>query len=141
MSNSYTFQKLYFPDKTAPVEHPLRDRDIVGSNPGRAIPKALTMVPVATLLGAQHYKASTDFSSPNNYCTTNFASLTNIKSPEKCLIIFNVCIHLRTVWKIGGHSSLNIDCNYYYYLLNCDLLVIWFSFTFYKQIIYLIIIY
>ena len=31
----------------------------VGSIPGRAIPKALIMVPVATLLGAQHYKAST----------------------------------------------------------------------------------
>ena len=32
---------------------------IIISNPGRAIPKALKMVPVATLLGAQHYKAST----------------------------------------------------------------------------------
>ena len=55
--------------KTGPagsvVEHPLRDREVVGSNPGRAIPKALKMVPVATLLGAQHYKASTGFSSPN----------------------------------------------------------------------------
>ena len=38
----------------------------MGSNPGRAIPKALKMVPVATLLGAQHYKASTGFSSPNS---------------------------------------------------------------------------
>ena len=47
------------------VEHPFRDREVVGSNPGRAIPKALKMVPVATLLGAQHYKASTGFSSPN----------------------------------------------------------------------------
>ena len=47
------------------VEHPLRDREVVGSNPGRAISKALKMVPVATLLGAQHYKASTGFSSPN----------------------------------------------------------------------------
>ena len=47
------------------VEHPLRDREVVGSNPGRAIPKALKMVPVATLLGAQHYKASTGFSTPN----------------------------------------------------------------------------
>ena len=47
------------------VEHPLRDREVVGSNPGRAIPKALKMVPVATLLGVQHYKASTGFSSPN----------------------------------------------------------------------------
>ena len=47
------------------VMHPLQDWEIVGSNPGRAIPKALKMVPVATLLGAQHYKASTGFSSPN----------------------------------------------------------------------------
>ena len=47
------------------VEHPLRDREVVGSNPGRTIPKAINMVPVATLLGAQHYKASTGFSSPN----------------------------------------------------------------------------
>ena len=47
------------------AEHPLWDREVVGSNPGRAIPKALKMVPVATLLGAQHYKASTGFSSSN----------------------------------------------------------------------------
>ena len=60
------------------AEHPLRDREVVGSNPGRAIPKALKMVPVATLLGAQHYKASAGFSSPNKYRTTNIATLTNI---------------------------------------------------------------
>ena len=36
------------------VEHPARDREVVGSNSGRAIPKALKMVPVATFLGAQH---------------------------------------------------------------------------------------
>ena len=47
------------------VEHLLRDRAVVGSNPGRAIPKALKVVPVATLLGTQHFKASTGFSSPN----------------------------------------------------------------------------
>ena len=55
------------------VEHPLRDREVVGSIPGRAIPKALKMVPVATLLGAQHYKASTGYSSPNK----NIAQLTS----------------------------------------------------------------
>ena len=49
----------------AVVEHPFRDREVVGSNPGRTIPKAFKMVPVATLLGAQHYKASTGLSSPN----------------------------------------------------------------------------
>ena len=37
--------------------------EVVGSIPSCAIPKALKMVPVATLLGAQHYKASTGFSS------------------------------------------------------------------------------
>ena len=41
------------------------------------------MVPVATLLGAQYYKASTGFSSPNKYCTTNIATLTKKKSPKK----------------------------------------------------------
>ena len=41
------------------VERPLREREVVCLNPGRAIPKALQMVPVATLLGAQHYMAST----------------------------------------------------------------------------------
>ena len=41
------------------VEHPLRERLVVGTNPGCAIPKAIKMVPVATLLGTQHYKAST----------------------------------------------------------------------------------
>ena len=40
------------------VERPLQEREVVGSNPGRAIPK-MVPVPVATLLGAQHYKAST----------------------------------------------------------------------------------
>ena len=44
------------------VERPLQEREVAGSKPGRAIPKALKMVPVATLLGAQHYKASTGFS-------------------------------------------------------------------------------
>ena len=44
------------------VERPLREREVAGSKPGRAIPKALKMVPVATLLGARHYKASTGFS-------------------------------------------------------------------------------
>ena len=65
------------------VEHPLRGREVVGSNPGCAIPKALKMVPVATLLGAQHYKASTGFSAPNKYRTTNIATLPNIKKYGK----------------------------------------------------------
>ena len=65
------------------AEYPLRDREVVGSNPGRAILKALKMVPEATLLGAQHYKASDGFSSPNKYRTTIIATLTNIKKSEK----------------------------------------------------------
>ena len=44
------------------VERPLREREVAGSKPGHAIPKALKMVPVAALLGAQHYKTSTRFS-------------------------------------------------------------------------------
>ena len=87
------------------VEHPLRDREVVGSNPGCAIPKALKMVPVATLLGAQHYKASTGFSSPNKYRATNIATLTNIKKYEKSLIIINVFFHRRTVWKTGNYAK------------------------------------
>ena len=48
----------------------------MGSIPGRVIPKTLKMVPVATLLGAQHYKASTGFSSPKTkYSITNIACL------------------------------------------------------------------
>ena len=65
------------------VEHPLRDREVVGSNLGCAIPKAFKMVPVATLLGAQHYKASTGFSSPDTYRTINFALLAKINKSEK----------------------------------------------------------
>ena len=66
------------------VEHPLRDREVVGSNPGRAVQKALKMAPVATLLGAQHYKASTGFSSPNTNRTTKSATLTKkFTSPKK----------------------------------------------------------
>ena len=42
------------------------------------------MVPVATLIGAQHYKASTGFSSPNKYRKTNITTLTR-KSDDQCL--------------------------------------------------------
>ena len=37
-----------------------------GFDPGPDHTKDFKMVPVATLLGAQHYKASTGFSSPKN---------------------------------------------------------------------------
>ena len=65
------------------VEHPLRDREVVGSNPGRAIPKALKMVPVATLLGAQHYKAITGFTSPTNIAQLTLQHLEKIKVRKK----------------------------------------------------------
>ena len=55
--------RLVTPVPTAQVvERLLREREVAGSKSGRAIPKAFKMVPVATLLGAQHYKASTGFS-------------------------------------------------------------------------------
>ena len=48
------------------VERPLREWEVAGSNLGRAIPKVLKMVPVAALIGAQHYKATTGFSTLTN---------------------------------------------------------------------------
>ena len=36
------------------VEHPLCDQEVVGSIPGRVIPKTLKMVLTALSLGAQH---------------------------------------------------------------------------------------
>ena len=67
----------------------------MGSIPG------VKMVPVATLLGAKHYKANIGFSSPNKYRKTKTASLT-IKSKKSTIIII-VCINRRTLWKIGSH--------------------------------------
>ena len=40
------------------VERWLRDRVVMGSKPGRAIQKALEMVPMATLLEAQRYEVN-----------------------------------------------------------------------------------
>ena len=64
---------------------------------------------MATLLGAQHYKASIGFSS--NKSRTNIATLT-----KKSLIIINVW----TVWKNESHAKYIIllkyrDYSYYYY--------------------------
>ena len=78
----------------------------------------IKMVPVATLLGAQHYKASTGFSS-----LTNHASLASHneqkkkKKKKKSLIIINVCIDRRTEWKTGICAKFVIlkYRNYYYY--------------------------
>ena len=77
------------------VEHPLRDREVVGSNPGRAIPKMLKMVPVATLLSIIRQALASLLL--NIFRTTNIATLTKNKKSEKSPIIINVCIHRRTV--------------------------------------------
>ena len=84
------------------VQHPLSEREVAGSNSGRAIPKALKMVRVATLLVAQH---------PNKYRTTNIATLTKKKS-AKSLVIINVCTHRRTVWKMVSHAKYVILLKY-----------------------------
>ena len=80
--------------------------------------KGVKMVPVATFLGAQYNKASTGFSSPHKYRTTNNATLTKQKKSEKSPIIINVCIHWMTVWKTGNHAKYVIllkNRDYYYY--------------------------
>ena len=48
---------------------------------------------------------------------TNIAQLTSqhlqkVKKSEKSLIIINVCIHRRTVWKIGSHAKYVILLKY-----------------------------
>ena len=53
--------------------------------------KGVKMVPVATFLGAQHYKASTGFHSPNLHRTTIIATLT--KSPTKVKSDNNQCLY------------------------------------------------
>ena len=74
----------------------------------------IKMVPVTTLLGAQHYRASTGFSS-----LTNHASLTSHnEKKKKSLIIINICIDRRTEWKTGIRAKFVILLkyrNYYYY--------------------------
>ena len=87
------------------VEHPLREQVGVGSNLGRAIPKALKMVKTASLLGAPHYMANTGFSSPyKNHKTSTANTYTKKKRKKKNPIIINVCIP-RTIWKIGSHAK------------------------------------
>ena len=54
------------------------------------------------------------------YRTANLATLAKITSPKKSLIIINVCIHRRTVWKTGSYAKYVIllkyrDYYYYYY--------------------------
>ena len=83
------------------VEHTLREREVVGSNPGRATPKALKMLPVATLLGAQRQVLA-------SLLLTNIAQLTLqhlqkrskkkkydnnqcLYSPEDCMEDWQLC--------------------------------------------------
>ena len=67
------------------VEHPLWEREFAGSITGRAIPKALKMVPMATLLGAQHYKQA--LASLLTNIATNNASLTMKKAISNAYLI------------------------------------------------------
>ena len=83
------------------VEHPLREQEVAGSNLGCALLKALLIVPVATLLGAEYYKASTGFSYPIKYHTANIASLT--KSPQENN---NHCLFIR-----GSYGRLAVRLN------------------------------
>ena len=79
--------------------------------------KGVKMVPVATFLGAQHYKASTGFHSPNKHRTTIIATLKKVQQKLSPIII-NVCIYRRTVWKTGNYAKYVILLkyrNYYYY--------------------------
>ena len=82
--------------------------------------KGVKMVPVATLLGAQHYKASTGSLLLTKYGTTNLATPAKINKSEKSPIIINVCIHRRTVWKTGSYAKYAILFKYrdYYYYNN-----------------------
>ena len=107
------------------VDHPLREREIAGSKPGRAMPKTLKMAPVATLVGAQHYKASTGYSFPNKYRNTN----TTPQKVQKSLIIIIVCIHRRTVWKIDGHAKYFIILEYRNYYPSSQRLIYYSSFS------------
>ena len=64
------------------IEHPLREREVVGSNPGRAIPKALKWHQwLPCLVVSIIRQALASFSSPNKYRKINIATLT--KKSEK----------------------------------------------------------
>ena len=96
------YPNLPYPIPTPSLPYP-NPRGSVVEHPGHGFEsrprhtKGDKMVPVATLFGAQYYKASTGFSS-NKYHTTNNATLTKNKKSEKSPIIINVYIHRRTVW-------------------------------------------
>ena len=62
------------------VECPLWEREVAGSSLDHAIPKAFKMVPVATLLGTQHY----NFISKHRLLFSLLSQLWN----QHCVFIF-----------------------------------------------------
>ena len=111
-------------DTTGPagsvVEHPPRDREVVGSNPGRAIPKALKSYQWLPCLVLSIIRQALASLLLTKYRTTNLATFAKMNKSEKSSIIINVCIHRRTVWKTGSYAKYVIllkyrDYYYYYY--------------------------
>ena len=68
------------------------------------------MVPVATLLGAQHYKANTGFSSPNDHCTTNIATLAKKKKKTRIDVYETLCPQQMLVHKGGKIKNWGGEC-------------------------------
>ena len=62
------------------VERPLREREVVGSIPGRAIPKALKMVPVPTCLALSIIRQALALLSLTTNTTNIARKLTNTKN-------------------------------------------------------------
>ena len=78
----------------------------------------IKMVPVATLLGAQHYKASTGFSSLTSHASLTSHNEQQQQQKKKSLIIISDCIDRRTEWKTGIRAKFVILLkyrNYYCY--------------------------
>ena len=100
------------------LKGPLLEREVVGSNPGRAIPNALKIKPVASLLYAQHYKASIGISSHNNYRKTYIAIYK--KSDNDPMSVFTGGQHGSLAVMLNTFYSSNIEIDiitvhYYYY--------------------------
>ena len=100
--------------KTGPggsvVKHLLRDQEVVGWNPSHAIPKAFKN-------GNSGHQALASL------LPKNIALLTLQNLQKKSQIIINVCIHWRTVWKVGSHAKYVILLkyrDYYYYAPNFE---------------------
>ena len=95
------------------LEHLLKEREVVGSDSGCAIPKALIckqLLPFLVLSIMRQVLVS--------LLLATAAQLTS--QHTKGPIIINVCIHRRTVWMLGSHARYVIllkyrDYYYYYY--------------------------